>query len=154
MPATSPNLAPQASTQLIELGQRIRAQRKALHISAVATAEAAGLSRVTLHRIEKGEASVTIGAYLNVMVALGMTLQNECVINKVDWIPVRISLANYPQLKQLAWQVHGVDTLTPKEACDIYQRNGRHINQAALLEHEQQLIAALQQVFGMADAPL
>lgn len=60
------------SKKLTALGQKIRSQRKALRITATATAEAAGMSRVTLYRIEKGEASVTIGAYLNAMAALGL----------------------------------------------------------------------------------
>lgn len=50
-----------ANEQLIEIGRRIRTERKSLGISAIATSEAAGISRVTLHRIEKGVPSVTIG---------------------------------------------------------------------------------------------
>ncbi len=52
-------------------------------------------------------------------------------------------LSDYPQLKQLAWQVHGVDELTPTEALSIYERNWRHIDVAALQPHEQQLVDAL-----------
>lgn len=40
-------------------------------------------------------------------------------------IPVRIRLADYPQLKKLAWQIHGTDELTPVEALGIYERNWR-----------------------------
>ena len=36
------------------LGQRIRTRRKLLKISAVAASEAAGISRMTLNRIESG----------------------------------------------------------------------------------------------------
>lgn len=35
-------------------------------------AERAGLSRVTLHRIERGDAAVTLGNYLRVMMVLGL----------------------------------------------------------------------------------
>ena len=138
--------------KLTALGQKIRAQRKALRISATATAEAAGMSRVTLHRIEKGEASVTMGAYLNAMAVLGLEFgvipantaaTQPAASDRTGWIPARIALSDYPQLRQLAWQVHGTDALTPREALDIYERNGRHIDTPALQPHEQQLIAAL-----------
>lgn len=138
--------------QLSALGQKIRSQRKALRISATATAEAAGMSRVTLHRIEKGEASVTMGAYLSAMAVLGLdfgvTQANTATAqppagDRAGWIPARIALSDYPQLRQLAWQVHGTDALTPREALDIYERNERHIDKPALQPHEQQLIAAL-----------
>ena len=75
MPATSPNQSTTCIAQLQALGARIRAQRKALKVSSTVTAEAAGVSRVTLHRIEKGEPSVTLGAYGNVLAALGLELQ-------------------------------------------------------------------------------
>ena len=63
MPARTPIIASAAAEKLIALGKRIRAHRKARRISATTAAEAAGMSRVTLHRIEKGEPSVTMGAY-------------------------------------------------------------------------------------------
>ena len=75
MPSKSPTNPEQCTAQLQALGEQIRAQRKALRLSATVTAEAAGLSRVTLHRIEKGEPSVTIGAWCSAMAALGMELQ-------------------------------------------------------------------------------
>ncbi|MFG6415730.1 helix-turn-helix domain-containing protein [Roseateles sp. DC23W] len=53
---------------MTELGARIRAQRQRQRVSATHAAEAAGLSRVTLHRIERGEPSVTMG---NGVVLLG-----------------------------------------------------------------------------------
>lgn len=65
MPAKSPANPSAVAEQLAALGARIRAQRKALRVSATALAEAAGMSRVSVHRIEQGEPSVTIGAYLS-----------------------------------------------------------------------------------------
>lgn len=146
------------AADLSALGGRIRAHRKALRLNATAVAEAAGISRVTLHRIEKGEPSVTIGAYLNALAALG--LRFEIVTAPVEatevrqeaglagLIPARIRLADYPQLAQLAWQVHGTEILTPQEAWGIYERNWRHVNTNALMEHERNLIDALRLVFG------
>lgn len=143
------------ATQLQSLGAELRARRKDLGVSAVVTSEAAGLSRVTLHRIEKGEPSVTMGAWSSVASALGMQLKLEIekTANEVDlqpkgWWPVRIALADYPQLKALAWQVQGADYLTPVEACDIYERNARHMDLAAMREDEHDLWQALQQAFG------
>ena len=140
------------TSKIIDLGQKIRTQRKALRISATATAEAAGMSRVTLYRIEKGEASVTMGAYLSAMAALGLDLDitpaggtaaQAPACDRAGWIPARVPLADYPQLRQLAWQVHGTDWLTPREALDIYERNWRHVDAQALEPHEQQLVEAL-----------
>ena len=74
MPAKSPQASPTTADNLSAIGAQIRAQRKALHISATVAAEAAGMSRITLHRIENGEPSVTMGAYLNALAALGMAL--------------------------------------------------------------------------------
>lgn len=151
MPAKTPKISGKAADTLAALGNRIRAQRKAMRINATTLAEAASMSRVTLHRIEKGEASVTMGAYLNAATALGLDLG---IVEDVDsglprddregLIPARIQLAEYPQLKKLAWQVQGVDALTPSEALSIYTRNWRHLDVNKLEPHEQQLIDALQ----------
>ena len=152
MPAPPLPISNATATRLDALGQQIRTRRKALGLSATVAAEAAGLSRVTLHRMEKGAPAVTMAAYLNVMGALGLDFslsvpaEQAAVAPFTDhtgWLPARVRLSDYPQLKQLAWQVHGVDELTPAEALSIYERNWRHIDVAALQPHEQQLIDAL-----------
>ena len=151
MPARTPIIANTVADKLIALGKQIRAHRKALRISATTAAEAAGMSRVTLHRIENGEPSVTAGAYLNAMEALGMDygiiktakLATGELNDHQGWIPARIHLSDYPQLKQLAWQVHGIDELTPAEALSIYDRNWRHVDVQALEPRERQLVDAL-----------
>ncbi|GAB3190249.1 helix-turn-helix domain-containing protein [Hydrogenophaga aquatica] len=156
MPATTPPTTELAAQQLQALGALIRAERKALRVSSTATAEAAGVSRVTLHRIEKGEASVAVGAWTNVLAALGLKLTalpakaaDAAAHNPPagEWIPLHIRLNDYPQLKALAWQVHGTDTLTPAEALDIYERNARHLEVDAMPAHEQALLAALRTAF-------
>ncbi len=157
MPAkASPNPAV-VTDQLAALGARIRAQRKALRVSATALAEASGMSRVSVHRIEQGEPSVTMGAYQNVLAALGMTFSATVVgdapsekvaDDKAGWLPARVRLADYPALKQLAWQVQGSDELTPREALGIYERSWRHLDEAALLPRERNLIDALRLAFG------
>ena len=164
MPSPTPTIAEQTAARLQALGEQLRARRKALRLSAAVTAEAAGLSRVTLHRIEKGEPSVTIGAWCNVMAALGMTPTLSSPADEAatraqqapsprGWIPARVVLADYPQLRALAWQVHGTDTLSPAEALDIYERNTRHLDLQALPAHAQTLLQALRHAFpnGAAD---
>lgn len=136
---------------LHRLGGEIRARRKALGVNATNTAESAGISRVTLHRIEKGEPSVAMGAYLNVMAALGLCLPETAALsskNADNNIPTRIRLEDYPQLRQLAWQVQGTDSLTPLEARDIYERNWRHLDKNKLEDRERQLIHALREGLG------
>ena len=158
MPTTPPPPSDQSTAQLQALGEQIRARRKALRVSSTAAAEAAGMSRVTLHRIEKGEPSVAGGAWANAMAALGMTLlarntedanaSGASPANLTEWIPVRVRLADYPQLKALAWQVHGTDTLKPTEALGIYERNARHLDTAAMSVAEQALLQALRTGLG------
>lgn len=145
---------PSADEIAIRLGSEIRSQRKALGVNATATAEAAGISRVTLHRIERGEGSVNLAAYLKALTALGLDLevvdvsQRELTLRQEHpSIPVRISLNTYPILKSLAWQVHGTDSLTPQEAWDIYDRNRRHIDMDTVGAQEATLMEALRQVF-------
>lgn len=153
MPNTAPTSTEQSAEQLAVLGQYIRTHRKQLRISATATAEAAGMSRVTLHRIEKGEPSVTMGAYLNALTALGLRLVAESAtapnapMPSAFELPADIELSQYPQLRQLAWHVQAAPTLTPAEAWHIYQRNARHLAPAALQPHEQQLLDALRHRF-------
>jgi DNA-binding XRE family transcriptional regulator len=155
MPQKSPPLTELTTAKLQSLGASLAARRKALGVSATVAAEAAGMSRVTLHRIEKGEPSVTMGAWSNAIAALGMHLKLQDLetvkstpTDRSGWWPVRIALADYPQLKALAWQVHGTDHLTPVEAFDIYERNARHLDLPTMAAQEQALWQALQEAFG------
>jgi transcriptional regulator with XRE-family HTH domain len=150
MPARAPQPQATAAHHLGALGRGIRAQRKALGVSAQAAAQAAGMSRVTWHRIESGEPSVTIGAYFNALGALGMEIRvagtNAPVAPAaaaLPQVPEHIRLADYPALKALAWHVSGVSELTPAEALGLYERNWRHLDHAQLASHERELIEAL-----------
>ncbi len=155
MPARAPYTNPALDANLQLLGTRLRERRKQLGISATVAAEAAGMSRVTWHRIEQGNPSVTMGAWMSAASVLGLELQ---VLQAAtahspaadDHIPLCIVLANYPQLQRLAWHVQGPDafTLTPREALDIYERNSRHLDLATMDAGEQRLLANLRQVLG------
>jgi transcriptional regulator with XRE-family HTH domain len=143
---------------LVVVGQAIRHQRKNQKVSAIAASEAAGISRVTLHRIEKGLPSVTAGAYMAVCAALNLRVEvlpqeasstvSQPTPDRKGWIPARVRIADYPKLKELAWQVHGTPELMPREALDIYQRNWRHVDPQALSQQEKDLVDALRQGLG------
>ncbi|WP_431274464.1 helix-turn-helix domain-containing protein [Variovorax ureilyticus] len=154
MPSRPPEATAQSEATLDTIAAAIQLRRKELGVPAVAVAEAAGISRVTLHRIEKGEPAVTMGAYLRVMAALGLQLvagtppEVSAVAQRPGWLPARIRIADYPWLKQLAWQVHGPQELTPREALGIYERNWRHLDPKTLSADEQDLIDALRLALG------
>jgi transcriptional regulator with XRE-family HTH domain len=57
---------------LSKLGQDIRDARRRRRIPVAIMAERASISRVTLHKIEKGEPGVAAGAYATVLFVLGM----------------------------------------------------------------------------------
>lgn len=145
-----------AAEELVRLGAGIRAQRKRLRISSIATAEVAGVSRVTLHRIEKGEPGVAIGAWVRVIRALGLHFSAttepaaapEPAAETGAWLPTRIRLADYPQLRSVAWHIQGIDTLRPQDAHALYQRNARHLEPDRMSPAEHALLQALNTVFG------
>ena len=162
MPSSAPDLSHFAAARLLELGEAIRVHRKQLKISATSTAEAAGMSRVTLHRIEKGAPAVTMGAYVNALTVLGLEFtvrDKNCpagpaaspLTERTDrqgWIPVRVALASYPQLRRIAWHLGEHEVLTPQEALTLYERNERHLDLAGMPLEERQLLEALRDVFG------
>ena len=134
------------------MGARLRARRKAL-VSAVAAAESAGISRVTWYRMEKGEPSVAGGIWAAAASVLGVTLTlgeqdaHGPKEGREGWLPARIRLEDYPQLRELAWHVQGAAELTPREALSIYERNARHLDDSELEPREQALIEALRTAF-------
>jgi len=102
------------------------------------------MSRVTLHRVERGEPSVTMGAYLSALSAVGLSLQvREPEATFASQLPVVVRLDEYPALRQLAWQLPGVTDLSPAQALDLYERNWRHIDREALAPNERRLIQTL-----------
>lgn len=63
-------------TQLLEeMGENIKLARKRRKLTAIQVAERAGIARSTLYLVEKGDASVSMGAYFNVLRVLGV--QND-----------------------------------------------------------------------------
>lgn len=156
MPAKAPKISKKAALLLKELGEKIHAARKKQNISAAATAEAAGLSRISLHRVEKGEASVAMGSYFAVIQALGLQLELLDVNNTKpsteallkSKIPKKIIVSNYPELKRLAWQIRKDEVLSPQDALEIYERNFRYLEPSKLSKKEANLINRLSQAFG------
>lgn len=134
------------------LGLQVRQRRKVLGVSVVAAAQAAGMSRDTWHRMEKGEVTVTIGAWFNALSVLGLEfgvgIAGETAPGTANNIPVAIRLADYPQLAALAWQVRGSTEISARAAFDIYERNERHIDQDNLTPEEAGLMDGLKKVFG------
>lgn len=159
MPAAAPPPAPQVTTALGVLGARLRSHRKNQRVSATAAAEAAGVSRETWHRMERGEPSVTIGAYLNAFLAVGLELvvrdphAPDATTLPPSVLPSTVLVSAYPQLQRLAWQLAPTTELTLREAWGLYERNWRHVDKLALGEPERQFIQHLVdafQIFGAA----
>ena len=157
---TTPHIADSSAQAL---GKRLRARRRALGISMTAAAESAGRSRVTWHRLEKGEGGVAQGFLLAAARVLGLKLhlvperegEGETVgagaqrPSLAQWLPLTIRLEANPGLRRLAWQLRaGLETLTPREAWDLYQRNVHHLDIEALPPQEKSLIRALNATFG------
>ena len=143
VPASSPPVNAAALAGLVELGRKIRARREELGLTMSQAADAAGVSRVTVHRIERGTPSVTMGAYLNVITALSMSVD----LNP-DSSGATIRVGDYPQLRLIAWQL-GEDTeISEADALQLYERNWRHIDHAALQRRERAFLQHLTDTWG------
>lgn len=136
-----------ATSALHTVGKAIRAQRKTLKLTAEEVAQAAGISRVTLHRVEKGESSVTVGAYAATLQALGLGFGVTGLPVEEPPLP-EIIVDNYPELRKLSWQIAAGTVLMPEEAWDIYARNRRHLDEENLTAQEAELITLLEQKIG------
>lgn len=65
-------ILPKYSSLLGKMGENIKLARKRRKLTAVQVAERADIARSTLYLVEKGEASVAMGAYFNVLRVLGL----------------------------------------------------------------------------------
>ena len=72
MPRKIPTLFPAMTKQLDALGERLRLARLRRSYSASTVAARAGITRVTLARIEKGDPGTSLGAYVAVLRVLGL----------------------------------------------------------------------------------
>jgi len=63
---------PKYNQMLEQMGENIKLARKRRKLTTIQVAERAGIARSTLYLIEKGDASVTLGAYFNVLRVLGL----------------------------------------------------------------------------------
>lgn len=70
MPSKSQPILPSEQKVLIDLGARIKLARLRRGISAQMLAERSSVSRMTLHRAEKGNFAITMGTYFRIMAAL------------------------------------------------------------------------------------
>jgi len=65
-------LFPKHQRILAELGENIKLARKRRKLTTIQTAERANIDRSTLYEIEKGNPSVSMGAYFNTLRVLGL----------------------------------------------------------------------------------
>jgi transcriptional regulator with XRE-family HTH domain len=65
-------LLPRFLKILGQLGENIKLARKRRKLTTIQVAERAGIDRTTLYHIEKGNPSVSMGAYFNVLRVLGL----------------------------------------------------------------------------------
>lgn len=159
-------LAPMANQEaavLAALGERLRLARRRRKMTAQRVAVEAGITRVTLRRVEPG---VLMGTCLRVLATLGLA-QDLILVARDDMFgrrlqdqeltrsaapktarAQRIRLADYPQLREVAWSTDQDADLTPREAFALYERNWRHIDRAAMSRRERDLVARLTKTVG------
>lgn len=63
---------PKYHSSLEQMGENIKLARKRRKLTAIQVSERADIVRTTLYQIEKGNPSVSIGAYFNVLRVLGL----------------------------------------------------------------------------------
>lgn len=91
---------PQTQKLLSQMGEQIRLARLRRHLTSELVAERAGVSRQTVTAIEKGSASVALGAYANVLHALGGLERDLLLIAKDDELGRKLQDLDLPQRKR------------------------------------------------------
>lgn len=148
----------------LAFGKKLRSRRRAQHISMAAAADAAGMSRLTWHRIENGETGVAWRFVLAAAIVVGLDMRESGTgaqaaddaerpsVASGNWLPLKIQRDEFPGLQRLGWQISDASqTLTPREAWEIYERNRRHLDRHELSQAENALIDALESVYGTLD---
>jgi transcriptional regulator with XRE-family HTH domain len=106
MSKQSPLLLPKAKRILKVVGDNIKLARLRRNFSAEMVAERAGKSRTTLHSVEKGMETVSMGSYLAVLMVLG--LENDLhYIAKDDLLGRKLQDAQLPNRERAPKKKHG-----------------------------------------------
>ena len=72
MPRTTVKSLPSLQRRLAQIGENLHLARLRRRLTAAQVAERAGITRTTLRSIERGDSSVSLGAYANVLFCLGL----------------------------------------------------------------------------------
>lgn len=121
------------------LGAALRAERERLGLTQAALASRAQLHRQKLIQVEQGKPGVAMAAYVAVMHALDLAPTVR---------PAEVRIAEYPQLKRLAFNRPGVETITGREALALYERYWDLVDADQMEIHERELLQRLVTLHG------
>ena len=79
MPRSYHPLFPSLAQKVRGLGERIRLARRRRRLSSTVFAERVGISRDTLHRLEKGDPVIALGSYARALRVLGLDRDLDAV---------------------------------------------------------------------------
>jgi transcriptional regulator with XRE-family HTH domain len=92
------NIPISVKSAIKKLGKDIKKARLKRRVTMEIQAERAGISRITLSKIEKGEAGVSIGAYTSVLFTMGMENRlRELADPNTDYIGQQLEEENLPK---------------------------------------------------------
>lgn len=123
----------------VALGLRLRSARRQARLTQAQLAAQAGIPRQKVIQLEQGKPGVGLGAYAAAIAALGLEVTLE---------PARVRLADYPQLRQLAWNRPQQDRILEQDALALYERNWPLIDRDQMPAHEQALLQHLVTRYG------
>jgi len=98
MPSKKQPIFPTEQKILADFGERLRLARLRREISAETLASRSSISRMTLHRAEKGSPAVSMGTYLRILAALHLT-EDIDLLAKDDVLGRKLQDLNFPKRK-------------------------------------------------------